>query len=99
MKLSPVRRPIVRVDYRSAHEGGNRDTVFAYLQTGQEPVNFKAVSLQTQEREAVVISLPISMHAGQIFLLTKVLTATNLRFYEFDAGTPVHRWHPDSSGS
>ena len=40
-----------------------------------------------------------SMHAGQIFLLTKLLTATDLRFYEFDAGTPVHRWHPDSSGS
>jgi uncharacterized damage-inducible protein DinB len=33
-----------------------------------------------------------SMHAGQIFLLTKLLTATDLRFYEFDAGTPVQRW-------
>ena len=33
-----------------------------------------------------------SMHAGQIFLLTKLLTATDLRFYDFEAGAPVHRW-------
>jgi len=33
-----------------------------------------------------------SMHAGQIFLLTKLLTATDLRFYGFEAGAPVHRW-------
>ena len=40
-----------------------------------------------------------SMHAGQIFLLTKLLTATDLRFYEFDAGTPTECWRSDSSGS
>jgi len=34
-----------------------------------------------------------SMHAGQIFLLTKLLTATDLRFYEFEAGAPVHTWN------
>jgi len=28
------------------------------------------------------------MHAGQIFLLTKLLTGTDLRFYDFK---PVHR--------
>ena len=39
-----------------------------------------------------------SMHAGQIFLLTKLLTATDLRFYEFDTGTPVQRWRSDTSG-
>jgi hypothetical protein len=50
-------------------------------------------SLQTQGREAVVMPLPISMHAGQIFLLTKLLTATDLRFYEFEAGAPVHTWN------
>ena len=33
-----------------------------------------------------------SMHAGQIFLLTKLLTATDLRFYDFENGAPVHRW-------
>ena len=40
-----------------------------------------------------------SMHAGQIFLLTKLLTATELRFYDFEADTPVERWHAGPSGS
>jgi len=56
-------------------------------------------SLQTKEREAVVRPLPISMHAGQIFLLTKLLTASDLRFYEFEAGAPVERWHSELSGA
>ena len=33
-----------------------------------------------------------SMHTGQIILLTKLLTARDLRFYDFEDGTPVHRW-------
>jgi hypothetical protein len=32
------------------------------------------------------------MHAGQIFLLTKLLTATDLRFYDFESGAPVETW-------
>jgi len=40
-----------------------------------------------------------SMHAGQIFLLTKLLTATDLRFYDFEAGVPVERWSSGMSGS
>lgn len=42
-----------------------------------------------------------SMHAGQIFLLTKLLTASDLRFYDFEAGTPFERWRsgPSSSSS
>ena len=41
-----------------------------------------------------------SMHAGQIFLLTKLLTATDLRFDDFEASAPVERWRsgpPDLS--
>jgi uncharacterized damage-inducible protein DinB len=38
-----------------------------------------------------------SMHAGQIFLLTKLLTASDLRFYDFEAGAPVERWRSDHS--
>src|SRR5215212_3511518 len=41
-----------------------------------------------------------SMHAGQIFLLTKLLTGTDLRFYDFEADAPVQRWRsgpPDLS--
>jgi uncharacterized damage-inducible protein DinB len=40
-----------------------------------------------------------SMHAGQILLLTKLLTATDLRFYDFEAGAPVERWRSGPSGS
>jgi uncharacterized damage-inducible protein DinB len=40
-----------------------------------------------------------SMHAGQIILLTKLLTATDLRFYDFEGGAPVERWRSGPSGS
>lgn len=40
-----------------------------------------------------------SMHTGQIILLTKMLSSSNLRFYEFDDGAPVETWHSSDSGS
>ncbi len=40
-----------------------------------------------------------SMHTGQIIMLTKLLTASDLRFYDFEAGEPVQRWHSRTSGS
>lgn len=33
-----------------------------------------------------------SMHTGQIIMLTKMLTATDLSFYGFEDGAPAHRW-------
>jgi len=33
-----------------------------------------------------------SMHTGQIIMLTKMLSTTDLRFYEFDDGVPVKTW-------
>ena len=33
-----------------------------------------------------------SMHTGQILILTKMLTARDLKFYDFQGGVPVHRW-------
>jgi len=50
----------------------------------------------SEAREAVEVSPPVSMHAGQIFLLTKLLTATDLRFYDFEAEAPVERWRSRS---
>ena len=41
-----------------------------------------------------------SMHTGQIIMLTKMHTTSDLRFYDFEAGEPVERWHsppPDPS--
>lgn len=40
-----------------------------------------------------------SMHTGQIIMLTKMLTSSDLRFYGFEDGTPVQRWSSDVSGS
>ena len=33
-----------------------------------------------------------SMHTGQIITLTKMLTASDLRFYEFEEDVPTQRW-------
>lgn len=33
-----------------------------------------------------------SMHTGQIIMLTKMVTASDLRFYEFEDDVPVYRW-------
>ena len=40
-----------------------------------------------------------SMHTGQIIMLTKLLTSTDLRFYDFEAGAPVETWRSRPSGS
>ncbi len=40
-----------------------------------------------------------SMHTGQIIMLTKMLTSTDLRFYNFSADGPRESWHSGPSGS
>ena len=40
-----------------------------------------------------------SMHTGQIIMLTKMMTSSDLRFYDFEAGAPVERWHSPSASS
>jgi uncharacterized damage-inducible protein DinB len=40
-----------------------------------------------------------SMHTGQIILLTKMLSATDLGFYDFSAGKPLHTWRSGGSHS
>jgi len=34
-----------------------------------------------------------SMHTGQIIMLTKMLTASDLRFYDFEGAAPMRRWY------
>lgn len=34
-----------------------------------------------------------SMHTGQIILLTKMLTESDLKFYDFSGGAPAPAWH------
>ena len=62
-------------------------------------VNANPTHPLNEGREAVEVTLPVSMHAGQIFLLTKLLTGTDLSFYEFEAGAPVERWRSGPDGS
>ena len=38
-----------------------------------------------------------SMHTGQIIMLTKMLAETDLVFYDFSSGKPVHTWHKPSA--
>jgi hypothetical protein len=64
----------------------------ANSQTRQQAVNCNSAILQTKEMQAVVRPLPISMHAGQILLLTKLLTREGLRFYDFSTGVPNQTW-------
>lgn len=71
----------------------------AWIPTRQEVVNWKSVSSQTKEREAVEVTLPISMHTGQIIMLTKMLTTSDLHFYDFEDGAPVLRWRSAPSNS
>jgi uncharacterized damage-inducible protein DinB len=40
-----------------------------------------------------------SMHAGQIIMLTKMMSASELRFYEFEDNVPLQRWHSPSESS
>jgi uncharacterized damage-inducible protein DinB len=49
---------------------------------------------QTLALEAIFhVTEHISMHTGQIILLTKLLAPKNLLFYDFSSGAPVHTWH------
>lgn len=76
-----------------------KNPAWANLQSRQGAVNGNAASLQLKDREAVEVSLPNSMHTGQIIMLTKMMTSADLRFYDFEADAPVERWHSDPSGS
>ena len=40
-----------------------------------------------------------SMHTGQIIMLTKMLTTSDLHFYDFEDGAPVLRWRSAPSSS
>jgi len=39
------------------------------------------------------------MHTGQIIMLTKMLSDSDMRFYDVSAGTPRRHWHSDPAGS
>jgi uncharacterized damage-inducible protein DinB len=40
-----------------------------------------------------------SMHTGQILMLTKMLTNTDLAFYKFEGTTAIPKWKTDAAHS
>jgi uncharacterized damage-inducible protein DinB len=57
---------------------------------------------EVQILEAVFhVTEHFSMHTGQIILLTKMLAETDLKFYDFSTGGPVHQWaqKPDNDSA
>ncbi|HSE21644.1 MAG TPA: DinB family protein [Pyrinomonadaceae bacterium] len=76
-----------------------RETLFEIdlTLTDLDPTSLLAVrriqGLEVNVLEAIFhVTEHFSMHTGQIIMLTKMLTQTNLSFYDFSTGVPVHSW-------
>ena len=55
---------------------------------------FKIQGTETTGLSAIFhVTEHFSMHTGQIIMLTKMLAQTDLVFYDFSTGKPVHTWH------
>ena len=54
---------------------------------------FKIQGTETTGLSAIFhVTEHFSMHTGQIIMLTKMLAQTDLVFYDFSTGKPVHTW-------
>ena len=76
-----------------------RETLFEIDRTltDLDPTSLLAVrriqGLEVNVLEAIFhVTEHFSMHTGQIIMLTKMLTQSNLSFYDFSTGVPVHNW-------
>ena len=59
---------------------------------------FQIQGTQTTALNAIFhVTEHFSMHTGQIIMLTKMLAETDLVFYDFSTGKPVHTWHDRNS--
>lgn len=45
----------------------------------------------------VMIPLPISMHTGQIIMMTKIMTGSGMAFYDFVDAKAVVKWKSETS--
>lgn len=70
------------------------DTVLASIEESQLLESRRIQGDDVTVLEAVYhVVEHFSMHTGQIILLTKLLKAEDLRFYDFSSGAPVESWH------
>jgi len=70
---------------------------FAYFANRSRNRQLESSKSANTERETVVMPLPISIHAGQIIMLTKMMISEDLCFYEFEEDVLVKRWRSDRS--
>jgi uncharacterized damage-inducible protein DinB len=55
--------------------------------------NYRIQSLEVTGLEAIFhVTEHFSMHTGQIVYITKLLTSSDLSFYQFDTGRPTKHW-------
>lgn len=74
------------------------DRVMADFQTPRLLELFQIQGSDVTALEAILhVVEHFSMHTGQIILLTKLLTASDLHFYDFQADAPLRRFSSSSS--
>jgi len=80
-----------------------RDTLFEIdlTLTDLDPTSLLAVrriqGLEVSVLEAIFhVTEHFSMHTGQVLMLTKMLTNTDLAFYQFEGTTAVPKWKSDA---
>ena len=70
------------------------DDVLASFDTAQLLDEYPIQGTEATAIEAIFhVTEHFSMHTGQIILLTKMLANTDLIFYDFSTGKPIHTWH------
>jgi uncharacterized damage-inducible protein DinB len=74
------------------------DRVLATFDSGRLLYNYRIQGTETTALAAIFhVTEHFSMHTGQIILLTKMLANTDLLFYDFSTGKPIHTWHESKS--
>jgi uncharacterized damage-inducible protein DinB len=85
--LRVIRQTLEDVDETLAHFDPSR-LLDNFAIQGTEATGLAAIFHVTEH---------FSMHTGQIIMLTKMLAETDLVFYDFSSGKPVHTWHKPSA--
>lgn len=69
------------------------DTTLAQFDESRLLETFQIQGTSVTALEAIFhVTEHFSMHTGQIILLTKMIGGTDLGFYDFSSGQPVHAW-------
>lgn len=70
------------------------DNVLAHFDPARLLDSYSIQGSETTALAAIFhVTEHISMHTGQIILLTKMLANVDLVFYDFSGGKPAHTWH------